>query len=122
MPELPEVETLRTALIPLVCNKTLVELKFLRPDLRFPIPVKQLQKAMTGMVVHDVTRTGKYLLLNNAKGAMLWHLGMSGRVVQKPSMKAEEKHTHAVFQFEPDTFFAFYRSTPFRLHPVGAEG
>jgi formamidopyrimidine-DNA glycosylase len=59
MPELPEVETLRNALIPLVQNKTLVDLKFLRADLRFPIPAKELKKKMTGLPVHDVTRTGK---------------------------------------------------------------
>ena len=107
MPELPEVETLRNALIPLVQNKTLVDLKFLRADLRFPIPAKQLQKEMTGLVVHDVTRVGKYLLLHNDKGAMLLHLGMSGRVVQQPSLKPEEKHTHAIFHFAPDTYLHF---------------
>jgi formamidopyrimidine-DNA glycosylase len=107
MPELPEVETLRNALIPLVRNQTLVDLKFLRADLRFPIPRQQLQKEMTGLAVHDVTRTGKYLLLHNDKGAMLLHLGMSGRVTQKPSIKAEEKHTHAIFHFAPDTYLHF---------------
>jgi formamidopyrimidine-DNA glycosylase len=107
MPELPEVETLRNALIPLVQNKTLVDLKFLRADLRFPIPRQQLQKEMTGLTVHDVTRTGKYLLLHNDKGAMLWHLGMSGRVVQQPSLQPEEKHTHAIFHFSPETYLHF---------------
>ena len=107
MPELPEVETLRSALIPIVRNQTLVDLKFLRPDLRFPIPRKQLQKEMTQSVVHDVTRIGKYLLLHNDKGAMLWHLGMSGRVVQRPSLQPEEKHTHAIFHFAPDTYLHF---------------
>jgi len=107
MPELPEVETLRKALIPLVRNKILTDLKFLRPDLRFPIPVEQLRKAMRQSVVHDVTRVGKYLLLHNDRGAMLWHLGMSGRVMQRASRKPEEKHTHAVFHFEPDTFLHF---------------
>ena len=38
MPELPEVETLKRALTPLVFNKRLLELKFLRKNLRFPIP------------------------------------------------------------------------------------
>ncbi len=107
MPELPEVETLRNAIIPLVCNRELADLEFLRADLRFPIPCKLLKKEMTGSVVRDVSRTGKYLLLHNNKGAMLWHLGMSGRVVQRPSMKAEEKHTHAIFHFAPDTYLHF---------------
>ncbi len=107
MPELPEVETLRQALLPLVLNKTLLDLKFLRPDLRFPIPTKTLRREMIDDEIQDVTRLGKYLLLHNSKGAMLWHLGMSGRVVQRPTMQPEEKHTHAVFQFEPATCLHF---------------
>lgn len=107
MPELPEVETLRTALISLVRNQLLIELKFLRPDLRFPIPTQQLKKEMAQTVIQDVTRTGKYLLLHNEKGAMLWHLGMSGRVVQHPHLQPEEKHTHAVFHFAPETYLHF---------------
>jgi len=107
MPELPEVETLRNALIPLVQNQTLVDLKFLRPDLRFPIPRQKLKKEMTGSVVRSVSRLGKYLLLHNTKGAMLWHLGMSGRVVQQSSLQPEEKHTHAIFHFAPDTYLHF---------------
>lgn len=107
MPELPEVETLRQALLPLVLNKTLIDLKFLRPDLRFPIPTKTLRREMVGEAIQNVTRLGKYLLLHNANGAMLWHLGMSGRVVQRPTMQPAEKHTHAVFQFGPTTFLHF---------------
>jgi formamidopyrimidine-DNA glycosylase len=107
MPELPEVETLRSALIPLVRNQTLIELKFLRADLRFPIPAKQLKKEMTGLPVHDVTRVGKYLLLHNENGALLLHLGMSGRVTQSSSLIPEEKHTHAIFHFAPDTYLHF---------------
>ena len=38
---------------------------------------------------------------------MILHLGMSGRVVQHPSMHPVEKHTHAVFHFEPDIFLHF---------------
>ena len=107
MPELPEVETLRQALLPLVLNKTLIDLKFLRPNLRFPIPAKTLKREMVNAPIEKVTRLGKYLLLHNARGAMLWHLGMSGRVMQRPTMQPEEKHTHAVFQFEPNTCLHF---------------
>ena len=104
---MPEVETLRNALIPLVRDQTLVDLKFLRADLRFPIPRKQLKKEMTGLPVHDVTRVGKYLLLHNDKGALLLHLGMSGRVTQSSSLQPEEKHTHAIFHFTPETYLHF---------------
>ena len=107
MPELPEVETLRRALLPLVKNKTLKEIKFFRKDIRFPIPTKILHERLTGKSISDISRRGKYLLLHAPTGAMILHLGMSGRVVQHPSMQPVEKHTHAVFHFEPDTFLHF---------------
>ncbi len=107
MPELPEVETLRRALLPLVLDKRVTSVKFFRPDLRFPIPQKEIAKGLTGKTVHDITRVGKYLLLHTDSGAMLLHLGMSGRVTQQPSAKTADKHTHAVFEVEPDTHLHF---------------
>lgn len=107
MPELPEVETLRRALIPLVKNKTLLEIKFLREDLRFPIPCQLLTTEMKGAIIDDVTRKGKYLLFHVSEGAMVWHLGMSGRVTQRATLIPAEKHTHIIFKFEPQTYLHF---------------
>ncbi len=107
MPELPEVETLRRGLLPLVANKTLRQIKFFRKDLRFPIPHKILKQELLNQTVHDISRRGKYLLLHTDTGSMIWHLGMSGRVIRQSSMRAVEKHTHAAFSFEPDTYLHF---------------
>lgn len=107
MPELPEVETLRRGLLPLIKNKTLRRIKFFRKDLRFPIPQNLLKKALLNTAIQDITRRGKYLLLHTDTGAMIWHLGMSGRVSSHPSMKPVENHTHAIFAFEPETFLHF---------------
>ena len=99
MPELPEVETLRRALLPLVKNKVCTEIKFFRKDLRFPIPQSSIIKGLLNRKVHDITRQGKYLLFQTSKGSMLMHLGMSGRVVSHHSMELKENHTHAIFKF-----------------------
>jgi len=107
MPELPEVETLNRALLPLVKNKILLQLRFFRKDIRFPIPRKKLRKELTGKTISGITRRGKYLLMNVPAGAMLWHLGMSGRVVRHSSLEPVEKHTHAIFHFEPDVYLHF---------------
>jgi formamidopyrimidine-DNA glycosylase len=103
MPELPEVETLRRALLPLVVNKTCTALKFYRKDIRFPIPQTTLQNQFANQVVSQVQRNGKYLLLQVPNGAMLLHLGMSGRVALQTSMTPIEKHTHAIFKFDSET-------------------
>ncbi len=107
MPELPEVETLRRALLPVVRNKTCTQVRFFRGDIRFPIPAETLSRELDGQTVIDITRRGKYLLLHTRNGAMVWHLGMSGRVIQHPSMEPVEKHTHAAFQFGPGTHLHF---------------
>ena len=107
MPELPEVETLRRALIPLVQNKHLLEVIFHRPDLRFPIPQDELIRQVKNQVITGITRRGKYLLFHVREGAMLWHLGMSGRAIRYDEFKPVKSHTHAVFHFEPNIFLHF---------------
>lgn len=107
MPELPEVETLRRALIPLIDGKTFDSVCFTRPDLRFPIPTKILEQQLPGKKLSGITRKGKYLLLEVDSGSMLCHLGMSGRVTQRNTPDPQEKHTHAVFGFRHGLFLHF---------------
>ena len=107
MPELPEVETLRRALLPLVVDKTCTTLKFYRKDIRFPIPQATLRKQFANQVVSEIQRNGKYLLLQVPNGAMLLHLGMSGHVSLQESMTPQEKHTHATFRFDSKTCLHF---------------
>ncbi|OGW21238.1 MAG: DNA-formamidopyrimidine glycosylase, partial [Nitrospinae bacterium RIFCSPLOWO2_12_FULL_47_7] len=107
MPELPEVETLRQALLPLIRNKVFLEISLFRKNLRFPIPERKLRQELLNVSLENITRRGKYLLLEVPTGAMLWHLGMSGRVTQRPSAEPMEKHTHAVFRFKPDIYLHF---------------
>ena len=107
MPELPEVETLKRALASLVLNKRLLELTFLRKNLRFPIPLTKICKGLLNQTVSKVTRKGKYILLHVPEGALLIHLGMSGRFTQAPSMELIEKHTHAIFKFDPDVYLHY---------------
>ncbi len=107
MPELPEVETLKNALLPLIKDQILEEMIFHRADLRFPIPIGLLKQEMSGHRVTNVVRKGKYLLWEVSQGAMVLHLGMSGRVVQRPSRNPEEKHCHAIFQFSSNLFLHF---------------
>ena len=107
MPELPEVETLKRALTPLVLNKRLVKLSFLRKNLRFPIPSTKIRKGLLNQEIAKITRRGKYILLHVPDGALLIHLGMSGRINQAPSMEPIEKHTHAIFKFDPDVYLHY---------------
>ena len=107
MPELPEVETLKRALTPLVLNKRILELSFLRINLRFPIPLTKIHKGLLNQTVSKIERKGKYILLHVPEGALLIHLGMSGRFTQAFSMEPTEKHTHAIFKFDSDVYLHY---------------
>lgn len=79
MPELPEVETVRSGLEPVLTGRTLRDVVVRRPDLRFPLP-EDFAGRLRGRAVVSVDRRAKFLLIRLDDG-MVWlaHLGMSGR-------------------------------------------
>ena len=80
MPELPEVETVRRGLAPVLEGRRLVRVVAARADLRVPLPVDLAQR-LVGRRITAVGRRGKYLLVNSESGAVLIvHLGMTGRM------------------------------------------
>lgn len=79
MPELPEVETTRRGIAPHVLGQTLSGVVVREPRLRWPVP-PDLGVRLTGQTLGAVERRGKYLLLRFAAGALMLHLGMSGRL------------------------------------------
>lgn len=80
MPELPEVETVRRGLCPVLEGRTLVQVVTRRLDLRWPIPAN-FGERLTGRRIIGLGRRSKYLLLSLDDGmVVLWHLGMSGRM------------------------------------------
>ncbi len=97
MPELPEVETVRRGLAPVLEGHRIERARLFRLDLRFPIP-KGFAKRLTGRRVIGVERRAKYLLIR-LEGAevVISHLGMSGRYrIYKNAVDAPplEPHDH----------------------------
>ena len=79
MPELPEVETVRRGLAPVLEGRRLSRVEARRPDLRFPFPEGFVQR-LTGARVTALRRRAKYLLADLDRGeTLVAHLGMSGR-------------------------------------------
>jgi len=77
MPELPEVETTRRGIEPLIVGHRLVDVIVRDPRLRWPVPVARL-RALRGTRFERVDRRAKYLLLRTDRGTIMMHLGMSG--------------------------------------------
>jgi formamidopyrimidine-DNA glycosylase len=96
MPELPEVETVRRGLQPVMEGSRIVKAEARRKDLRFPFQ-KDFAARLEGQTVTGLGRRAKYLLADLASGdVLLMHLGMSGsfRVIKDDEKKAPGKFHH----------------------------
>ena len=104
MPELPEVETVRRGLEPVLEGRVLVHVDQRRPNLRWPLP-DRFGARLQGRRVERLRRRSKWLLLD-LDGDETWmvHLGMSGRLliegVETAAMHHETptpgKHDHVI--------------------------
>ncbi|HVI29666.1 bifunctional DNA-formamidopyrimidine glycosylase/DNA-(apurinic or apyrimidinic site) lyase [Hansschlegelia sp.] len=78
MPELPEVETVRRGLAPVMEGRRIERVEARRPDLRFPFPPRFVER-LAGRTVLSLGRRAKYLLADLDDGeTLVMHLGMSG--------------------------------------------
>ncbi|MDP2125090.1 MAG: bifunctional DNA-formamidopyrimidine glycosylase/DNA-(apurinic or apyrimidinic site) lyase [Parvibaculum sp.] len=117
MPELPEVETVRRGLAPVLEGGRFAHVTQRRPDLRFPLPARFAER-LKGRRVSRLDRRAKYILVHLDETAqveaevLIMHLGMSGRfTVHEPmgtrapghfhhGMPGGERHDHIVFDME----------------------
>jgi formamidopyrimidine-DNA glycosylase len=79
MPELPEVETTKLGLTPLIVNQVVQRAHLYRDNLRWDIP-KHLVTTLASQTVNSINRRGKYLLIEFKVGTLIIHLGMSGSI------------------------------------------
>ncbi len=113
MPELPEVETVRRGLQPVLEGARLSRVEQRRPDLRFAFPDGFVQR-LTGATITALERRAKYLLAQLDRGdTLVMHLGMTGRFEidepggprQRPgdfvhAPASDPKHAHVLFMTE----------------------
>ena len=107
MPELPEVETVRAALEPMISGQTIKSVRLTRGDLRWPLP-KHLDKHLLGRCCSAPKRRSKYILVDLSDDkTLLIHLGMSGSIRlydQKPNFA---KHDHFSVEFTSGKWIVF---------------
>jgi len=96
MPELPEVETVRRTLQPIV-GRRIETVEVREPRLRRPI-APEFAPRLVGCTITAVERRAKYLLVHlSGDAVLLAHLGMSGSLILAPAGEARRPHDHVVF-------------------------
>lgn len=97
MPELPEVETTKTSLEPLL-GSTVRQITVRNAQLRWVIPDDVA--CLVGTTLDKLTRRSKYIMAEFGQKMMLWHLGMSGSFRIAETSEPLRKHDHFIIQFQ----------------------
>jgi formamidopyrimidine-DNA glycosylase len=123
MPELPEVETVRLGLAPVLEGHVLTDVETRRGNLRIPFPPDFVGRTR-GRTVKALRRRAKYLLADLDSGeTLVIHLGMSGRMSvyaegkqrrlgnyvynPAPDGAGQGKHDHVVFETDAPARIVF---------------
>ena len=101
MPELPEVETIRRQLAPVLEGRTLARLEILDPRWSRPLTPDELAAAIEGRRIEGLSRRGKYLVWSFQDDVYLaQHLRMTGAVLCEP--EPEPEHVRVRIQLHPE--------------------
>jgi formamidopyrimidine-DNA glycosylase len=131
VPELPEVETVRRGLEPVLSGRRIARAEVRRPDLRWPFPPRMAAR-LGGARVTALRRRSKYLLADLDRGeTLIVHLGMTGRMLVSGTVlgaffhehPAPQKHDHVVLHLEDGARVTFNDARRFGamdLWPTGA--
>jgi len=105
MPELPEVETTKTSLLPLLHHR--VQSVTVRDSrLRWAIP-DDISRLL-GQELRALKRRSKYILAEFETDQMLWHLGMSGSFRLCTAQDELRKHDHLILTFDDGTELRYH--------------
>ena len=103
MPELPEVETIRRDLEPLVVGRRItgVDVDPATIHLLVGAPIEMLRENLVGRTVQSMGRRGKYLMLGLDDGrCFVIHLRMTGRLIWRKRDAPDEQYQRAKIEFD----------------------
>lgn len=118
MPELPEVETVRRSLLPII-GRRIEAVEVYEARLRRVLSADFAHR-LTGSVIEAIERRGKYLVFRLAGGsAVLAHLGMSGALLLQSLDVPRQTHDHVRLRLAGGVQLTFNDPRRFGLLRVG---
>ena len=103
MPELPEVEAVRTGLEQLVVDKTIESVSVMWPKIIETTDIEKFKLTLIGESIEAVLRRGKFLIIRLTHFDLISHLRMEGKYEFHQADDPLMKHTHVVFHFNDGT-------------------
>lgn len=107
MPELPEVETVKNILLPLIKDKTIDYVDVFYDKLVLS-DLTGFKEKLKNRTIKDLTRYGKYLFfIFDNDLVLISHLRMEGKYRYNENHSSRIKHTSAIFYFKDNTTLAY---------------
>ncbi len=97
MPELPEVETVRKALLSKLKGKTIKDINIIHNNVFEKQNLNEVVKNIKNQTINDIKRKGKWLIYNLDDYYLLSHLRMEGKYLYRDINSEIEKHELVVF-------------------------
>jgi len=109
VPELPEVETIRRRLEPVLVGRRFESVEILDPRLVRPLDPLEIGLELGGELVAAVERRGKYLIVRfESERVLLIHLRMTGSLRHAPAGSlADDPHRRAVVRLDDSSDVAY---------------
>lgn len=99
MPELPEVETIKTVIAPQIQGLKISEIIIKRPDIIAHPEADKFYALAKDRTVKTVSRRGKFMIITlDSESRIVLHLRMTGCLLLAPPELPEENHTHIIFR------------------------
>ena len=113
MPELPEVETVKKALLKEVKNKEILSASIYWDNIIAYPTISEFKKQIQNQVIHDIKRRGKWLMFELDDYYLLSHLRMEGKYYIRKTDDPLEKHQHVIFHFSDKTDLRYHDTRKF---------
>ena len=97
MPELPEVETIRRELEPLLVGRRITDVEVLRPDIIGWPSLEGFARGMKGRHIVGTARRGKYLIIRLTERELIIHLRLSGHLEVRPVSRPPARYERCRF-------------------------
>lgn len=110
MPELPEVETVKKALLKEVKGKKILSVSIYWDNIIAYPSVKEFKEKIKNQTIKDIARRGKFLMFKLDDYYLLSHLRMEGKYIIRKKDDPIEKHQHVLFHLDNNTDLR-YRDT-----------
>ena len=121
MPELPEVETVRKVLLPIVKGRTIKSIEVLR-EKTIISGAKEFQKALENQTFLDVTRIGKFLIFHLTNDLVfISHLRMEGKYFEYNEGEEHRKYARVIFHLDNNKKLVYDDSRCFGIIKLTSE-